>query len=166
MGKRSRKTIHALNLLSMYLDQFKRGWSYTSVYILRDRTDEGGNQKFGFYTPDYKPRKAALYLHNLTTILADKGALAKPGKLDYSIPKQPAAVHDMLLQNSDGVFQLVVWDERVKGEDRVTVDLGENQASVKVYDPTVGTEPVQVHTGVKSLSLTLTDHPLILAIPK
>ena len=43
--------IHALNLLSMYLDQFKRGWSYTSVYILRDRTDEGGNQRFGFYSP-------------------------------------------------------------------------------------------------------------------
>ena len=46
-----------MNLLSMYLDQFKRGWGYTSVYILRDRTDEGGNQKFGFYTPDYKPPK-------------------------------------------------------------------------------------------------------------
>jgi hypothetical protein len=158
--------IHALNLLSMYLDQFKRGWSYTSVYILRDRTDEGGNQKFGFYTPDYKPRKAALYLHNLTTILADKDAPRKPGTLDYSIAKQPATIHDMLLQNSDGTFQLVVWGERVQGEDRVTLDLKENQASVKVYDPTVGTEPVQVHTDVKSLSLTLTDHPLIIALPR
>ena len=166
IGEAITEEVHALNLLSMYLDQFRRGWSYTSVYILRDRTDEGGNQKFGFYTPDYKPRKAALYLHNLTTILADKGSLAKPAKLDYSIPNQPATVHDMLLENSDGTFQLVVWGERLKGEDRVTVDLGENQASVKVYDPTVGTEPVQVHTGVKSLSLKLSDHPLILAILK
>ena len=64
----------------MYLDQFKRGWSYTSVYILRDRTDEAGNQRFGFYKPDYTPRKAALYLHNLTTILADKGTLAGAGQ--------------------------------------------------------------------------------------
>jgi hypothetical protein len=49
--------IHALNLLSMYLDQFKRGWSYTAVYLLRDRTDESGNQQFGFYktTPREKP---------------------------------------------------------------------------------------------------------------
>jgi hypothetical protein len=158
--------IHGLNLLSMYLDQFKRGWSYTSVYLLRDRTDEGGNQKFGFYTPDYKPRKAALYLHNLTTILADKGPPRKPGKLDYSIPKQPPTVHDMLLQNSNGTFQLVVWGERVKGEDQVTVNLAEKQASVKVYDPTVGTEPVKSHTDVRSLSLRLSDHPLILAIPR
>ena len=157
--------LHALNLLSMYLDQFKRGWSYTSVYILRDRTDEGGNQRFGFYKPNYTPRKAALYLHNLTTILADKGTLADPGKLDYSIPDQPATVHDLLLQHSDGTFQLVVWDERIKGEDTVTVNLGGTHATVKVYDPTVGTEPVQTHTGVDSLKLTLSDHPLIIAIP-
>jgi hypothetical protein len=158
--------IHALNLLSMYLDQFKRGWIHTSVYILRDRTDEGGNQKFGFYAPDYKPRKAALYLHNLTAILTDNGPPRKPGKLDYSIPKQPATVHDMLLQNNDGTFQLVIWGERIKGDDRVSVELRENQPSVTVYDPTVGTKPVHVHTDVTSLSLTLSDHPLIIAIPK
>ena len=156
--------IHALNLLSMYLDQFKRGWSYTSVYLLRDRADEAGNQRFGFYRPDYTPRKAALYLHNLTTILADKGELREPGNLDYSIPDEPATVHDMLLQNSDGTFQLVVWGERVKGADRVTVHLGGTHASVKVYDPTIGTEPVQTHDSVNSLTLTLGDHPLVVAI--
>ena len=63
--------IHGLNLLTLYLDQFKRGWSYTAVYLLRDRVDEAGNQKFGFYKPDYTPRRAAIFLHNLTTILKD-----------------------------------------------------------------------------------------------
>ena len=109
--------IHALNLLSMYLDQFKRGWSHTSVYLLRDRTDEGGNQRFGFFTADYEPRKAAVYLHNLTKILADRGRTREPGKLGFSIPGQPATVHDMLLQKSNGSFELIVWDERVKGSD-------------------------------------------------
>ena len=157
--------VHALNLLSMYLDQYKRGWSHTAVYLLRDRTDEGGNQRFGFYAPDYRPRKAALYLHNLTTILADAGTLARPGKLAYSIPQQPGTIHDVLLQHSDGTFQLVVWGERVKGEDKVTVNLGGTHASVKVYDPTAGTEPVQTHSGIGSLTLALTDHPLVIAIP-
>jgi hypothetical protein len=157
--------VHALNLLSVYLDQFKRGWSYTAVYLLRDRTDEGGNQRFGFYRPDYTPRKAAVYLHNLTTILADKGALRAPGRLEYSIPEEPATVHDMLLQNSDGTFQLVVWGERVKGEEKVAVNLGGRHASVKVYDPTVGTKAVQTHSEVSSLTLTVSDHPLIIAIP-
>ena len=50
--------IQALNLLSLYLDQFKRGWSRTAVYLLRDRSDEGGNQTFGFFRRDYAPRNA------------------------------------------------------------------------------------------------------------
>jgi hypothetical protein len=156
--------IHALNLISMYLDQFKRGWSCTSVYILRDRTDEAGNQRFGFYGPDYTPRKAARYLHNLTAILADRGPTREPGKLDYPIPEEPATVHDMLLQNSDGTLQLVVWGERVTGANRVTVRLGGAYPSVKVYDPTVGTEPVQTSSRIDSLTLTLSDHPLIIAV--
>lgn len=153
-----------LNLLSMYLDQFKRGWSHTAVYLLRDRTDEGGNQTFGFFKPDYTPRKAAVYLHNLTTILADRGSLAKPGQLKYSIPQQPATVHELLLQKTDGAFELVIWDERLKGTDAVTVHLGGIYPAVKVYDPTIGTEPIQTLPKVDSLKLTLSDHPLVIAI--
>jgi hypothetical protein len=158
--------IQALNLLSMYLDQFKRGWSHTAVYLLRDRTDEGGNQTFGFFKRDYTPRKAAVYLHNLTTILANRGTPAKPGRLKYSLAEQPATVHEMLLQKSDGTFALVVWGERLKGADKVAIDLGGRHPEVKVYDPTLGTEPVRTHRDVRSLELTLSDHPLILAIPQ
>ncbi|MFC1716797.1 glycosyl hydrolase, partial [Candidatus Poribacteria bacterium] len=90
--------VQALLYLSVYLDQFKRGWRYTSIYLLRDRTDERGNQTFGFYRPDYTPRLAATYLHNLTTILADNSSIPTPGNLNYSIPSQPVTVHDLLLQ--------------------------------------------------------------------
>ena len=164
VGKAITEEIHGLNLLSMYLDQFKRGFSYTSVYILRDRTDEGGNQKFGFFKADYSPRKAAVYLHNMTTILADGGVLKKAGSLDYSIAEEPATVHDLLLENSDGTFQLVVWNERVQGEDKVTVRFGGEVASVKTYDPTVGTEATQTLGKVESVELTLSDHPVVLAV--
>jgi hypothetical protein len=36
---------------------------------------------------------------------------------------------------------------------------------VKVYDPTIGTEPVQALGAVDSMKLRLSDHPLIVAIP-
>lgn len=158
--------IHALNLLSLYLDQFKRGWSHTSVYLLRDRQDEGGNQRFGFYTADYQPRNAAIYLHNLTSIVADKiPTPSKPGALDYVIPNEPEVVHDLLLQDSGGTFQLIVWGERLKGTDAIQVQLADTYNSVKVYDPTVGVEPVQTHHRVRSLSLSVSDHPLIVTIP-
>lgn len=156
--------IHALNLLSLYLDQFKRGWSYTAVYLMRDRSDEAGNQSFGFYKPDYTPRKAALYLHNLTTILADKGGISKPGRLNYSVANEPKTMHDLLLQKSDGTFDLIVWNERVKGSDTVRVFLGNTHSSATIYDPTVGTTPVRTQNNVNSLSLTLSDHPLIVEL--
>jgi hypothetical protein len=157
--------IHALNLLSLFLDQFKRGWSYTCVYLMRDRVDEAGNQQFGYYKPDYTPRPAAVYLHNLTTILADNGSLSKPGKLNYSIPDEPATVHDLLLQKSDGTFALVVWSELVKGTNNVQVNLGGTYKSVEILDPTVGTTSVQTNSEVNSLTLALSNHPLILSIP-
>jgi hypothetical protein len=155
--------IQALNLLSMYLDQFARGWSHTAVYLLRDRTDEAGNQSFGFFKPDYTPRKAAVYLHNLTTILADSGSPASPGQLNYSIAEQPPTVHDLLLQKSDDTFALVVWNERLQGSDEIEVRL-DNMYSAKIYDPTIGTEPIASHASVASLTLTLSDHPLVVAV--
>lgn len=155
--------VHALNLMNIYLSQFKRGWSHTAVYLLRDRTDEGGNQSFGFFNADYRPRKAALYLHNLTTILADNGSLATPGQLSYSIPEQPPTVHELLLQNSDATFQLVIWGERVNGSDEVVVRF-RKPSSVTIFDPTIGTDPIQTPTRIESLKLTLSDHPLVLAI--
>lgn len=157
--------VHGLNLLSVYLDQFKSGWSYTSVYLLRDRTDEPGNQSFGFFDRDYKPRKAAVYLHNLTTILADRGTPAAAGSLSYAISDRPATVHDLLLQRSDGAFQLIVWDERLRGEDPVTIRFGAAVAEMSIYDPILGTEPVKTPTNVDSLELMLSDHPLILTLP-
>jgi hypothetical protein len=155
--------MHALNLLTMFLDQFKRGWSYTAVYLLRDRVDEGGNQKFGFYSPDYKPRQAAVYLHNLTTILHDTDSAGwKPDSLDYSIPNQPATVHDLLLQKTNRTFALVVWNEQVKGSTRVSVEFGVTFPEVAIYDPTEGTSPARTLKDARTVPLTLSNHPVVI----
>jgi hypothetical protein len=158
--------IQALNLLSMYLDQFKRGWSHTSVYLLRDRTDEGGNQSFGFFKADYTPRKAAVYLHNIMTILADQGTVSQPGHLNYSFSEQPATVHDLLLQKSDGQFELIVWGEQLTGCATIDVVLGEKRKTVRVYDPTKGTTPTQTLGDVDSIQVSICDHPLVIEIPR
>ncbi len=166
IDKHVTEDLQAVHYVNVYLAQFKRGWSYTSIYILRDRTDEAGNQSFGFYRRDYSPRKAALFLHNFTTILNDRGRATTTGRLDYRLPNQPATVHDLLLQRSDGAYQLVVWGERLKGEDKVTVRFGSEQPLVEVFDPTIGTDPIAAHRRVDSLELTLTDHPLVLLVPE
>ncbi len=151
--------------LHTYLSQFARGWAYTYIYEMRD--NEGGTYNGGLYHGDWTPKLSATYIHNFTTILTD--IVSNPASsLNYSIPGEPATVHDLLLQKSDGTFYLVVWDERPFGEgtDNVTVNLGSNYGTVKVnvYDPTVGTTASQILTDVRSVPLTLSDHPLILAI--
>lgn len=150
-------------LIDMLLAQFKRGTSHTAIYLLRDRTDEHGNQTFGLFAPDYHPRKAAAYLHNLTTILADEGKLATPGHLTFAVRDRPTTVHDLLLQNSDGGFRLIIWGERAGGQDKVTLDLGAQKVSADIYDPTLGIAPMDRVNGSR-IRLTLGNHPLIIAL--
>jgi hypothetical protein len=147
--------------LNLYLAAFKRGWTYTFVYMLHDSASQGA---WGFVRGDYSHKASATYLHNLTTILADRSSNFTPRKLDYSILDKPTTVHDLLLQKSDGTLDLAVWGERAKGSDDVTVKFGAAQASVKVFDPTVGTAPLRTVANVNSVRLTLSDHPLIVEI--
>jgi hypothetical protein len=148
--------------LNLYLAAFKRGWSYTFIYMLHDHPGDG---YWGLVHTDYTPKLSATYLHNMTTILVDKSSSFTPGKLRYAIAGKPVTVHDLLMQKSDGTFELAVWGEQVKGSNDITVSLGAACASVKVYDPTVGTAPVQTLANVNSVPLTVGDHALIIEIP-
>jgi hypothetical protein len=149
-------------LVNTYLAQFKRGWRYTFIYQLRD--GEGGSGVGpGLFNANSTPKLAATYIHNLTTILADKMPAAR-GSLNYSIVDQPATVHDLLIQKSTGTFELVIWDEKISGNDNVVVNLGRNYDMVHIYDVTVGISPMQTLTDVGSVSLNLSDHALIVEI--
>jgi hypothetical protein len=165
IGGEITEELHGLNLLTMYLDQFNLGWSYTAVYLLRDRVDEGGNQKFGFYRPDYSARPAAVYLHNLTTILADGGPAKSSRKLNYALMPVPATVHDLLLQKGNGTIELLVWNEQLKGSTEVKVNLGGNIPTLTIYDPVLGSDPLQKLGPLSAVSLNMSNHPVVLEIP-
>jgi hypothetical protein len=147
-------------LVNTYLAQFKRAWRYTFIYQLRD--NEGGNGNQGLFNSNSTPKLAATYIHNLTTILADTAPISSPGSLNYSVINEPATVHDLLIQKSNGAFDLIVWDENVRTNDNVRVNLGRAFATVDIYDVTVGTAPTQTFTNVGSVSLHLSDHAVII----
>lgn len=149
-------------LVNTYLSQFKRGWAYTFVYMLRD--GEGGEGHQGVFHEDSSPKLAAAYIHNLTSILADEPTADPSGTLDYAIADAPGTVHDLLMQKANGTFELAVWSERLKGSDAVTVALGGRRSSVKVYDVTAGAVPVQVLHDVSTVSLTMSDHAFIIEV--
>ncbi len=157
-GERVQGTV----LVNAYLAQFKRGWRYTFIYQLRD--GEGGTGNQGLFHSDSTPKPAATYIHNLTAILADDRPISPLGHLPYSIANQSTTVHDLLLQKSSGAFELVIWDENVRGNDSVTVNLGAAYGTVNIYDVTVGTDPTQTLSNVSSVALTLNDHALIVEV--
>jgi hypothetical protein len=138
--------VQGVVLVNTYLAQFKRGWSYTFIYELVDEQGSTGEQ--GIYHNDFTPKLCATYLHDLTTVLADAQTLANPGRLDYSIASEPATVHDLLLQKSNGTFELI----------------GKTRSTVNVYDVTVGTTPTQTLSNVSSVPLALSDHAVVVEV--
>ena len=152
----------AVVLINVYLAQFKRGWRHTFIYQLRD--GEGGTGNQGLFNSNSTPKLAATYIHNLTTILADTVPVASPDSLNYSVIDEPATAHDLLIQKSNGIFELVVWGEKVRGIDNVRVNLGRTFAAVNLYDVTIGTTPTQTFSNVDSVSLNLSDHAVIIEI--
>jgi len=151
------------NYLNLYLAQFKRGWSYTFIYEFLDDPDGA----FGFFKMDYvTERKSATYLHNLTNILADSISISSPGRLNYSIPDLPETTHCLLLQKSNGIFELVVWSERISGSDNITINLDKIYSSVIIYDPTIGTSAIDTLKDVSQVALSLSNHPLVIEIDK
>lgn len=173
-GLNATEELQARMYLSIYLSQFARGWSYTAIYILRDRSDESGNQTFGFYTTNYTPRRSAHYLHNMTSILADNASTTTPKELTYSIsPSRPETVHELLLQKNDGTLLLVVWGEkyaRTETADNITVQFDRTFSTINVYnpaqytdaDPNIGKRPVATYENVNSIPLVMLNHPFII----
>jgi hypothetical protein len=73
-------------------------------------------------------------------------------------------VHHLLLQRSDGVFQWVVWGEQVSASNSITINFDSSRATIKIYDVTVGEEPIQTLTNVTSIPLKITDHAMIVEV--
>lgn len=155
------ESVQAHNYMNVYLAQFARGWTKTFIYEFID----DGDGRFGFYGPDYTTKRmAADCLHNLTTILHDEAPARQLPRFDYAIEPQPATVHDLLLVKGDGSLWLVVWGERVEGEDTVTVRLPRRMRRIAVYDPVEGVEPLQRLERTDEVRLTVSDGPLIVEL--
>jgi hypothetical protein len=143
-------------LVNLYLSAAKRRWSYTFIYRMFD--DTWAN--WGIYALDHTtPKPAATYIHNMTSILSDTSSDFSPAALDYSLPSEPATVHDLLIQKSGGIYVLAVWGDQVAGRSAgVIINLGRTFPTVNVYDVTIGMSPIETFNNVSSVSLTLTDH--------
>lgn len=175
------ETVQAKSILNTLADAYKAGVSATYLYELFDRDSSAGNTNpeanFGLFNSDGTPKLAATAIHNLTTILADdgKGGLQPTDPLNYTLSNMPASGNSMVLGKSNGAYELVVWAEPKLWKDAndteisnptetVTVNLGGVHHSVKVYDTLTGTTAIASYTDVSTITIPVSDHPLIIEI--
>ncbi len=168
--------------LDLLMDATKDGVAATYLYELLDELPDpkqtNNEDHYGLFNSDGSPKEVATSIHNLMAILADSGATASSfttGALGYTIAGLPASGNSLLLEKSTGAYDLVVWAEpeiwsvasgsQIAPTSRpVTVTFGSAQSEVKLFDPLTGTTVISDSKGVTSLTISVTDHPLILEI--
>lgn len=140
----------------------------TYLYQLMEEGDGWGL----FSREDNLPTPAATAIHNMNEILKDIGSNARTftprTRVNYSVSGLPATGNSFALQKSDTETNIVVWaepDAFPGPETLVTVNFGQKQAMVQIYDPLQGTQPIQSLRNVSSAQVSITDHPIIIRLP-
>jgi hypothetical protein len=146
-------------LTDVYLQAYKQGWSKTFIYLM---FNNAGDHGYGMLNVSRRPTLLGQYIHNLTSILADHSSSFKPNSVNYSLSGMPSTGYAMLMQKSNGKYELALWGEAFasRTSSKITVNLGEAH-QVKVYDITQGTAPVRELGKVTSVQVSLADHAVI-----
>ncbi|MEO6224597.1 MAG: Ig-like domain-containing protein [Sphingomicrobium sp.] len=163
--------------LNAVLDGFSAGASMTFLYELMDEPSAANAQEqhFGLFHADGTPKLAATAIGNLTHLLADDGTgTVAPGNLDYALSGLPAGASSMLLEKSDGTFELVLWNGRATLWDgtgqvtppasTVTLTLGQTASSIQLFDPLLGTGALVSLANAGSIGLQLSADPLVIQL--
>jgi len=166
--------VQARGVPRIYLETFKHGIVRTFIYGLLMKDDAG----FSLLYPDGKPKPSFLTVKAMREILKDTPVEGfKPGPLTFEVEAAVPSIHHLLLQRSDGVFFLCLWND-VDGWDEKTKQDIKNPAQpvkvifekapekISVFEPlTKGTTALEVHNSpITDSIVNVSDHPLILQI--
>jgi hypothetical protein len=172
--------IHGRYLLRYTLEQYRLGYTRSFIYELLDID----KPKWGLFRNDGTPRPAATGIRNMIGILNESTwdtsskqwitPKQNPSTLEIELQNQPASVHTLLLQKSNGTHYLILWNEfknwnAVTGKpvysNPVPVGLRVKQAvkRIRTYLPLTQREATQTFDS-SSVQLSVPDHPLIVEI--
>ena len=172
----------AKNILNGLADSFAAGVSHIFLYELNDELanipSDDAWAATGLFNSDGSAKLAATAIHNFTSILADNGAEASDfqvGTLSYAITGMPSTAHSLLLEKSDGTFQILIWNEAPDWNPAtqsaiavapvtVTVTIDGTPVDASLYDPMVGTDAIDEYGTANQVLVTLTDHPVVLQL--
>ncbi len=149
-------------------DAFKAGFPRTFIYQLKSEVANPSDSDPAEWLRAVQLRrhaKAGCNRHTQTyLILADPSSTAQtfsPGSLAYSISGLPSTAASLLLEKSDGTYDLTIWNdaqdwnaatasEAAASPTTVTVNLGGSSTSAAVFDPLSGTLPVATYANIQA----------------
>jgi len=168
--------------LDLLFDAFQQGVAKTFLYQLRaaypDKRGDNSDTEYGLFKLDNSPKPVAIAIHNLTAILSrhqKKTLQPVNNKITFSVAGLPLEGHQLLLENPDGSFALVLWAEpRIWDEARhaavdapkvmVKLSLSAPAKTLELFDPLVSAVSIQTSASVRFATISLTDHPVIVQI--
>jgi len=170
--------------LNLLMDATKLGFKETYLYQLLDAyadpTNSNPDSHFGRFDINNAPKPVATALHNITSILQDSAggaATFQVGSLNYQVTGMPATGSSLLLEKSNGAYDIVLWNEPTvwnattntevaAANVSVTVNLGSAFAPAQVFDPlsASGVAPISTSQNVSQLQVQLSDHPIVIEV--
>jgi hypothetical protein len=174
--------VQAILTVNDLLDAFHDGVQTTYLYELMDNISNPSStdleDSFGLFYANGTPKPAAIAIHNLTTILSDTGANAatfQTGTLNATINGLPSTGNTMVLEKSNGAFDIVIWNEPTVWNETtmtevfpasvsVTVNFGSTYGYVELFDPLQSSAPIETFTNVSSIQLSLSADPYIIEL--
>jgi hypothetical protein len=163
----------------LFLENFARGISRTYLYEFMDeKPDPGLNDNqlhWGLVRADGSEKPAFSALKNLIAELRDTEQPAHLQELKWNLNTDDTRVHHLLLQKSNGAFELVLWQEVASFDLKRQVDLNNprldaevqlSQAArrVTIFEPSKQSDPVKAYDNVSKIPLEIPDSPLVVEI--
>jgi hypothetical protein len=127
----------------------------------------------GLLRADGTEKPAFLALERLASLLADPGVAHLPGSLPYRLHGS-TTLHHLLLHNRSGRFFVVLWQDAVSWDPATASEIAvpdlpielelDGARDIAIYSPLLDEAAIRTETGAQRITLSVPDHPLVIAI--
>ena len=156
----------------------KRVYFYQLLDSQADLSGTSIDDHFGLFDYTNRAKPSGIAVHNLVHALgsaATSACLASGGTIAYSIAGLPSTARSLSLQKAPGGICLVIWNEPQIWDyaneqpfqilpTLVTVKLKARVTSISGYDPMVSANPIKMASSTSSLTMALSDHPIVVIV--
>jgi hypothetical protein len=165
----------------LFLENYVHGILRTYLYELLDEAPDPGlkdNQlHWGLIRANGTEKPAFSALKNLISELNDHSKPVHLDSLTWSLSNTASKIDHILLEKSNGEFDLILWQEVPSFDTKDQVDISNPPVkavltfpykvkSVRLYEPAIQATPTHSYSEASTFPVDIPDHPLVIQILK